>query len=114
MFERVTGAFRGIFSPKKKVKLNDPRRQKNKSSETTAKPPTKEQLQHEAQRQRANADTFISNGILVETISRGGECEEDDLETGEGVATSKANNKATTQHPYNDRNRMNTVMEPIA
>lgn len=125
MFDRVTNAVKGIFGKKKKAVQQPPPGQSNNSKR--AKPPTPAQRAAEAQRQRVNAEQFVSNGILIETVSREEE-EEDhseawilDVEAGtEAVLPTHHhhNNKATTtttttSHPYSDPNRMTTVLEPL-
>lgn len=134
MLDRVAGAVRGVFTSKKKAKLNRRRAnqqqnnnntsgQNNNSHHHTGKnnalptiPLTKEQIEREQQRLLVNADSFVSNGILVETVARGDRDDNDselfDVEAGTASSGDKGAKKSK-KNPYKDRNRMTTVLEPI-
>ncbi|CAB9506214.1 expressed unknown protein [Seminavis robusta] len=75
----------------------------------SAPPMTAEQRQHEEQRKRVNADRFYSNGHLIETV-------QDESQSNFDEEAQQADNHKTMHekpHPYQDKDRMTTLMEPI-
>ena len=124
MFDRVTNAVKGVFGKHshRKKKANLQQQHSHSKRARPPPPPTPAQLAAEAHRQRVNADQFVSNGILVETVSRAEDEDHSeawilDVEAGTETVlpnTAIANNNTTDgSHPYHDQNRMTTVMEPL-
>jgi len=72
-----------------------------------------QQHAYEEQRNLANADRFVSNGILVETVHVEGDSELDLMEQGGGTNQNPTDSKTERpQNPYDQRENMTVLMEP--
>jgi len=71
-----------------------------------------QQHAYEEQRNLANADRFVSNGILVETVHVEGDSELDLMEQGGGTNPAAANKMGRPPNPYDQRENMTVLMEP--
>jgi hypothetical protein len=96
---RVASAVRGVF-------VSDPSGTLPTTHDSLGA--TAEQLQHEERRKQANADRFYSNGFLVETVP---DQDADGEDTEAQITTAQC--QEDIPDPYQDKNRMSTVMEPV-
>lgn len=123
MFDRVTNAVKSVWGggPKKhssRLPQRHPPQRPPPAKRSRPRPKTPAQVSADAQRQRVNAEQFVSNGILVETVEDDdeGSCSAQlitDLEAGTEAVLPSDGNTGTDVHPYHDPRRMTTVMEPL-